>query len=172
MQEGEEYYIYFKINDSVNNIFATYEQQDALSIVKDISKPIVDLEIPDIEAEWTWDDTFNISAFADDRNGSGIKSVELFYRYSEDNITWNNWTMYKDELTFAPFEWEFQAEEGNGYYEFYIRAEDVAGNIAESGVFSTGLNIFPLIFAVAMVVLVIALLIITTTLFVLWRKKK
>lgn len=172
MEEGEKYYLYFWVNDSLGNIKIIEDPNEALTIVKDISVPNVDLEIPDLEAEWSWDDTFNISAFVDDRNGSGIKSVELFYRYSEDNITWSNWTKYKGELTSAPFEWEFQAEEGNGYYEFYIRAEDAAGNIAESGVFSTGLNIFPLIFVVAMVILVVALLIITTALFVLWRKKK
>ncbi|UCF12203.1 MAG: PQQ-binding-like beta-propeller repeat protein [Thermoplasmatales archaeon] len=172
MEEGEEYYLYFWVNDSLGNLNIIKDPNEALTIVKDISLPNINLEIPHLEAEWSWEDTFNISAFADDRNGSGIKSVELFYRYSEDNITWSNWTLYKDKLTSAPFEWEFEAEEGNGYYEFYLRAEDAAGNIAESGVFSTGLNIFPLIYVAAMVVLVIALLIITTALFVLWRKKK
>ena len=172
MEEGEEYYLYFRVTDSVGNINTIVDTNKALAIIKDISKPTVDLEIPDLEGEWSWDDTFTILAYADDRNGSDIESVELYYRYSEDNINWDNWTKYKDKLTSAPFEWEFKAGEGNGYYEFYMRAKDAAGNVAESEVFSTGLNIFPLIFVVAMVVLVIALLIITTALFVLWGKKK
>ncbi len=175
MVEGEEYYLYFRLTDSLGNINIIEDQNEAITIIKDISKPKVQLEIPDIEAEWTWDDTFNITVYADDRNGSYIEKIELWYRYSEDNITWSNWTKYKDELTTAPYvdtEWEFQAEEGNGYYEFYIRAEDAAGNVAESEVFSTGVNMFPLIFVVTMVILVVALLLLTIILFVLWRKKK
>jgi len=175
MEEGEEYYLYFKLTDSLGNINIIEDQNEALTIIKDISKPKVQLEIPDVEAEWTWDDTFNITVYADDRNGSYIEKVELWYRYSEDNITWSNWTKYKDELTTTPYvdtEWEFHAEEGNGYYEFYIRAEDAAGNVAESEVFSTGVNMFPLIFVVTMVILVVALLLFTIILFVLWRKKK
>jgi len=172
MEEGEKYYLYFRLTDSVGNINTIVDTNEAIAIIKDISEPTVDLEIPDLEGEWSWDDTFTISAYADDRNGSDIESVELYYRYSEDNTNWDNWTKYKDKLTSAPFEWEFKAEEGNGYYEFYMRAKDAAGNVAESEVFSTGLNIFPLIFVVAMVVLVIALLIITTALFRLWGKKK
>ena len=172
MEEGEEYYLYFRLTDSVGNINTLEDTNEAIAIIKDISEPTVDLEIPDLEGEWSWDDTFTISAYADDRNGSDIESVELYYRYSEDNTNWDNWTKYKDKLYSAPFEWEFKAEEGNGYYEFYMRAKDAAGNVAESEVFSTGLNIFPLIFVVAMVVLVIALLIITTALFRLWGKKK
>jgi len=172
MEEGEKYYLYFRLTDSVGNINTLEDTNEALAIIKDISEPTVDLEIPGLEGEWSWDDTFTVSAYADDRNGSDIESVELYYRYSEDDINWDNWTKYKDKLTSAPFEWEFKAEEGNGYYEFYVQAKDAAGNVAESEVFSTGLNIFPLIFVVAMIVLVIALLIITTALFVLWRKKK
>lgn len=175
MQEGEEYYLYFKVNDSVNNIVATYNQQDALIIIKDVSKPVVDLEIPDIEAEWTWDDKFNISVYADDRNGSNIKSVELWYRYSEDNENWSSWKKYEDEFSSVPFvdtQWEFKADEGNGYYEFYIKAEDKAGNVAISEIFSTGLNIFPLTYVAAMIALIVILFLFTLFLFFIWVKKK
>ncbi len=172
MEEGETNYLYFRLIDSLGNKKEIANINNAFKITKDISEPIVDLDIPDLEAEWSWDDTFNISAFADDINGSGIEFVELYYRFSEDNETWNNWTRYEDPLTSTPFEWKFRADEGNGYYEFYIRAEDEAGNIATSPIFTTGVNIFPLMFVISMVILVIALLLFTTILYILWRKKK
>jgi len=172
MEEGKTYYLYFRLIDSLGNNKIITTLNNAFRILKDVAKPIVDVDAPDLQAEWSWDDTFIISAFADDFNGSGIVSVELYYRYSEDNKTWNNWTQYGDQLEFIPFEWKFQAEEGNGYYEFYIRAEDNAGNSANSRIFPLGVNIFPLIFVVSMVILVIALFIFTVILFILWKKKK
>ncbi|UCD14704.1 MAG: PQQ-binding-like beta-propeller repeat protein [Thermoplasmatales archaeon] len=175
MEEGEEYYLYFKVSDSVGNINITGDIDRALTIIKDVSKPKVEIDIPEIEAEWTWDDTFDISVYADDRNGSNIEMVELWYRYSEDNVTWSNWSKYKDEDTSAPIvdtEWEFHAKDGNGYYEFYIKAEDAAGNVADSAVFSTGVNIFPLIYVAAMVSLIVVVVLLTIILFILWRKKR
>jgi hypothetical protein len=172
MEEGETNYLYFRLTDSLGNMKIIDDIINAFPITKDISEPIVDLDIPNLEAEWSWDDTFNISAFADDINGSGIEFVELYYRYSEDNETWNNWTTYEEPLTSTPFEWKFRADEGNGYYEFYIRAEDEAGNVAISPIFTTGVNLFPLLFVVSMVILVIALLFFTTILYLVWRKKK
>jgi outer membrane protein assembly factor BamB len=175
MEEGEEYYLFFRVNDSVNNIFMTVDIDDALPIVKDISDPIVDLEIPDIEAEWTWEDTFKIKVYADDRNGSNIQRVELWYRYSENNENWSTWTIYEDEQTYAPFvdiEWEFTADEGNGYYEFYIKAEDAAGNAALSEVFSTGVNLLPLVYITAMISLIVVLVLIIIVLFFFWKIKK
>jgi len=175
MEEGEEYYLYFRVNDSVDNLVMTADREDALTIVKDVSVPIVDLEIPDIEAEWTWEDTFKIKVYADDRNGSNIQTVELWYRYSENNENWSNWNKYKDEQTFAPFvdiEWEFHAEEGNGYYEFYIKAEDAAGNVALSEIFSTGVNLLPMVYLFAMLALIVLLVLLTIVLFVFWKIKK
>jgi outer membrane protein assembly factor BamB len=172
MEEGETHYLYFRLVDSLGNIRTITNMNEAFRISKDVSEPIVDLEIPDIEAEWSWDDTFNISVFADDINGSGIDSVELFYRYSEDNETWNNWTLYEGKLYSTPFEWKFRAEDGNGHYEFYVRAEDEAGNIAISPVFATGVNIFPMLFIISLVILIFALFISTIFLFIIWRKKK
>ncbi len=175
MGEDEEYYLYFRVNDSVDNIVMTIDKEDALTIVKDISDPVVDLEIPDIEAEWTWEDTFKINVYADDRNGSNIQAVELWYRYSENNENWSAWNKYKDEKTFAPFvdiEWEFTAEEGNGYYEFYIKAEDTAGNVALSEIFSTGVNLLPLAYIIAMLALIVVLVLIIIVLYFFWKIKK
>lgn len=168
MENGKQYQLYFWISDSVGNIRTI--EEDGYVIIKDEAKPTIILEIPNLTTKWISTDTFIISAFATDGNGSGIKSVELFYRYSEDGNFNGTWTSY-GVLTSEPFEWEFEADEGNGYYEFKIVAEDVAGNVAESEVFSTGINIFPVYSVVAMVILIIALILITFVIFIKWRKK-
>ncbi len=169
MEDETQYVLTFWINDTFGNI-QHITKEDGYIIVKDEVEPDVDLEIPSLETEWSFEDTFTISAFATDGNGSGIKSVELFYRYSEDGDFNGTWISY-GVLTSEPFEWEFEADEGNGYYEFKIVAEDVAGNVAESEVFSTGINLFPVYSIVAMVILIIALILITFVIFIKWRKK-
>jgi hypothetical protein len=169
MEDEKQYVLTFWITDSLGNV-QLITKEDGYIIVKDEVEPDVDLEIPNLETEWSFEDTFTISAFVTDGNGSGIKSVELFYRYSEDGDFNGTWISY-GVLTSEPFEWEFEADEGNGYYEFKIVAEDVAGNVAESEVFSTGINLFPVYSVVAMVILIIALILITFVIFIKWRKK-
>jgi len=170
MADGEEYVLYFWINDSLGN--TQIIDDGGYKIVKDAAEPNVDLEIPTLETEWSLEDTFKITAFVTDGNGSGIKTVELFYRYSEDGDFDDDWSSYGDGgLTSEPFEWEFTAAEGNGYYEFYVRAEDLAGNVAESEVFSTGINIFPIFSVIAMVILIIALILITIVIIIKCKKK-
>ncbi|MCJ7571780.1 MAG: hypothetical protein MUO82_07885 [Candidatus Thermoplasmatota archaeon] len=62
---------------------------------------------------------------------NGITSLELYYRFSNDNDSWSNWTFYdvdKDESD--GWSWEFDAEitRGTGYYQFYsIRRVDNQG---------------------------------------------
>jgi len=171
MNSGTEYILEFRIKDTLDNT-RIIEDDDGYKIYKDESRPNVDLEIPTLETEWSFEDTFKITAFATDGNGSGIKTVELFYRYSEDGDFDDDWSSYGDGgLTSEPFEWEFTAAEGNGYYEFYVRAEDVAGNAAESEVFSTGINIFPIFSVIAMVILIIALILITIVIIIKCKKK-
>ena len=56
--------------------------------------------------------------------GSGIKEVALYYRYSSDNSTWNEWTQYGANKTSAPYTWLFTPPQDVGYYEFYSIAVD------------------------------------------------
>ncbi len=68
--------------------------------------------------------TINATA-SDDR--SGVADVELWYRYSTDNSTWDAWTLFGTD-TAAPWSWSFDFPNGTGYYEFYTRAHDNGGN--------------------------------------------
>ena len=58
---------------------------------------------------------------------SGLASVELWYRFSIDNITWGAWTLFGND-TASPWSWSFTFPSGGGYYEFYSRARDNATN--------------------------------------------
>ncbi|MCD6330680.1 MAG: PKD domain-containing protein, partial [Thermoplasmata archaeon] len=58
---------------------------------------------------------------------AGVKQVTLYYRYSTDNATWGSWTAFATD-TSSPWQWNFNAPYGDGYYEFYCIAEDDAGN--------------------------------------------
>jgi len=57
--------------------------------------------------------------------GVGIEKVELYYRYSEDNLSWSNWVLYGEKT--SNFSWQFNAS-NYGYYEFYSVAYDMFGN--------------------------------------------
>jgi len=50
----------------------------------------------------------------------GIESLDLFYRYSDNNETWTSWTLYGTDLVGSDgWSWEFNAPNGIGYYEFH-----------------------------------------------------
>jgi len=56
--------------------------------------------------------------------GIGVEKIELYYRYSPDNITWNNWT-YLGIMQNNSFNLSLLPD---GYYEFYTVAYDYLGN--------------------------------------------
>jgi len=58
---------------------------------------------------------------------SGILSMELFYRYSADNSTWNSWMSFGVDNA-AQWQWNFSFPDGEGYYEFYTIATDASNN--------------------------------------------
>ncbi len=68
---------------------------------------------------------YNLTAAATDDN-TGVNFVELWYRYSTNNATWGTWTNFGN----ATGNWysSFTFPAGQGYYEFYSRAGDNAGN--------------------------------------------
>ncbi len=75
---------------------------------------------------WSTSSPLAIAASASD-SMSGIASVELWYRFSADNATWGAWTLFGTD-TVTPWSWSFGFPGGDGYYEFYTRARDAAGN--------------------------------------------
>jgi uncharacterized repeat protein (TIGR01451 family) len=57
--------------------------------------------------------------------GVGIGKVALYYRYSSNNLTWTDWSLYGEKTT--NFTWIFNANQ-TGYYQFYSVAYDLLGN--------------------------------------------
>ncbi|RLF37600.1 MAG: hypothetical protein DRN03_02005 [Thermoplasmata archaeon] len=140
MEEGKEYYVYFDITDRVGNEYLTPEDGEALLIAKDTRKPVA--EIDKIKV-WQWKTPIKLTTYVSDKE-SGIRKVELFYRFSPDNKTWSEWKLYGVvEKVSGEYTWDFSAPDGDGYYEIYIRAVDFAGNEEISECEIVGITIFP-----------------------------
>ncbi len=58
---------------------------------------------------------------------SGVEGVQLWYRYSQDNSSWNPWGPFGSDDTSIPYQWNFDFSDGDGYYEFYSLASDTLG---------------------------------------------
>ena len=172
MNEGEVYYLYFKINDTLGNTLLITSGNQAIPIRKDTSAPIVTIDIPTLKTEMSWSYNFTVSGLVNDQDGSGIKEVSLYYRFSEDKSNWSNWTVYGDTLESPPFEWKYTAAEGDGYYEFKINVTDIAGNEVESKVFPVIITSFPTTLTLVMISLVIILSLISAVIYIKWRKQK
>ncbi len=69
-------------------------------------------------------ETMSIAAEASD--DAGVANVTLWYRYSAGNDSWGNWTVYGTD-TGEPYQWEFTAPQGDGFYQFYSVASDLVG---------------------------------------------
>ena len=65
--------------------------------------------------------TFNVPYSASDTGGSGVQYVELYY--SKDG---GAWTKFGTTFTVSPISFKTTV---NGFYEFYTRATDNAGNV-------------------------------------------
>jgi hypothetical protein len=89
--------------------------------------------------------------------------MELHYRYSSDNKTWSNWTKYEKSINSSPFEWNFTAKNGSGYYEFKTIFWDKGNQQQESEIKSINLTLFPtnlIIFLIIFFIIIISLSII------------
>jgi len=73
--------------------------------------------------------TFLITAENLSEDLSGVRKVELWYRYSDDNFSWGPWKPFGENLEpEGPWSWVFSCPEGDGFYQFYSLAHDWAGN--------------------------------------------
>lgn len=172
MEEGETYYLYFRINDTLNNTLEILDNDQAITIRKDTAAPLVTIDVPSVEDEWSMSGNFTVSGLGNDHDGSGIKEAILYYRYSEDKTNWSNWTTYGDMLDSSPFEWEFDATDGDGYYEMKIMVIDYAGNEVESDVFPLAIASFPMTLVLVLVGLITVLLLLSVVIYLTRRKKQ
>jgi hypothetical protein len=172
MREGDVYYLYFRINDTLGNTLQVLDDNQAITIRKDISAPLVTIDVPSVEEEWSMSGNFTVSGSGNDHQGSGIKEALLYYRYSEDKSNWSSWTPYGAVLDSSPFEWDFDATDGDGYYEMKIIVTDNAGNEVESEVFPLAVASFPTTLVLILVGLITVLLLLSVIVYLQWRKKE
>ncbi len=172
MVEDEVYYLYFKINDTLGNTRLVTDDTHAIIIRKDISTPIVTIDVPSLETEWSWADNFTVSGLGSDHNGSGIMEALLYYRFSEDKSNWSSWKTYGDTFDASPYTWNFKATDGDGYYEVKINTTDYAGNAIESSVLTINIISFPTTLALVLVGLIVVLLFISLIVYIKWIKRK
>jgi hypothetical protein len=118
--------------DTENNVIygqTTHLSLFAVMLPIDLTPPIS--YVSTIEPYWQNATTipFEVTVTASD-DISGVDRVELYYRFSLDNEMWDNWKFYGTDET-EPWSWQFDPPEGDGYYDFYSIAADVAGNVEE-----------------------------------------
>jgi PGF-pre-PGF domain-containing protein len=75
---------------------------------------------------WQTTIPFTITATASDNDGY-VTDVALWYRYSADTSSWDNWTLFGVDST-VPWSWSFTAPKGDGHYEFHSIARDNDAN--------------------------------------------
>ncbi|MCD6147406.1 MAG: hypothetical protein J7J34_05335, partial [Thermoplasmata archaeon] len=54
---------------------------------------------------------------------SGVHNATLWYRYARYNNSFTDWFMFGTD-TSSPWQWDFTAPNGSGYYQFYVAAYD------------------------------------------------
>ncbi len=169
LEKGKEYIVYFKITDLAGNEFETDESLAAV-IIKNLNASHSYLDLSEF-SEFQTDDKFEIKTKNLDK--IDVNSIKLFYKYSNDDKTWDeNWTQFDETLTEGPFKWEFNSPNGNGYYKFYTLIEDISGKtyVSESG--KVNVSQFPIIESIIFFVLLAIAIIISSLITIMIKKKK
>lgn len=118
-QDGA-YEFYAIASDNAGNVESAPVSADASTTV-DTTKPVSSVgSLPTYETSLT----FNVPFTASDTGGSGVNYVELYYR--KDG---GSWTKYGTTFTSTPISFTASAD---GFYEFYTRATDNAGNVEDA----------------------------------------
>ena len=69
---------------------------------------------------YPYEKTSDFSIIGNSLTSDGIESLDLNYRFSENNETWDDWTYYStDDDRSDGWSWEFNSPNGTGYYQFY-----------------------------------------------------
>ncbi|MEM2907958.1 MAG: DNRLRE domain-containing protein, partial [Candidatus Hadarchaeales archaeon] len=100
------------------------EFSDVWTFVIDATPPSSSVDA--IAPYWQNSSPLVITATAGDAT-SGVAEVKLYYRHSLDNSSWGDWALFASDDE-PPWSWDFDFPGGEGYYEFYTVALDIAGN--------------------------------------------
>jgi len=162
-------YIMFKVTDTCENELITTSESSVNIIKPNESTAEIYLDLSEF-SEFQWDDELSISANIPDY--IDVENASLLYKYSKnkDDLDEKEWKQYGENKSNAPYEWDFKAKDGNGYYEFKLEVRDTEGNIHSSNVKTANVEVFSVISLLVLVVLIIVILVITG-LIIIKRKK-
>lgn len=166
--EDGEYFIFFRITDHVGNIVES-DTSNTPKITKNQNITDLFVDLSDFEA-WQWDDTYKVSASIPDY--MDVEQITLFYGYSQDNKVIDHFAQYGENLTDGPFEWDFKATNGSGYYSFYIRIEQSNGRVTTTEPETINVTLLPITFILILVLFAILFLLVTVTVLAKMKKKK
>jgi outer membrane protein assembly factor BamB len=166
--EGEEHYIFFRVLDKARNEFIS-GTNNSPKIIKNQSITDLFVDLSDF-SDWQWDNIFSITANIPEY--MDIKQISLFYGYSKDDEDIDYYTQYGKNLTNPPFEWEFTASNGSGYYSFYIRVEQTNGKVSTTRPETISVTLLPFTFSIILILISIIFIIVTLTVLLKMKKKK
>lgn len=171
MVDEQTYYMYFRLTDTCGNIYETLSIDEALSFKKDVIPPSSDiiLDLSDFK-QGCWKDLYKITA--EIPYDEDITGFLLEYRYSVDNNDWDVWKIYGDQLIPGElYQWDFQAREGTGYYQFRVKIWDLAENVVYSKEETANVTLFPTINLIVTILLIIIFLLFTVFIIKKFMKK-
>ena len=154
MIEDEISYVFFKVIDALGNAYVTSSTSNAMRVRKNIEEVTeFTLDVKDFDT-WQWDNSYTIRV---NSQNTSISNMTLWYRYSgEQKNTSSNWTRYDKSLNTTPFEWNFNPEDGEGYYHFYVEVHTAEGLTKTTEAQTIYVTMFPIIeLVVALVIAVI-----------------
>ena len=122
---GNGYYRFFsRAADNVSNVEATPILNDTICGY-DVAAPSSSVDT--ISPYWQTITPITITATAS--NGvSGVKNVTFYYRWTSGNSSWGSWMNNGTDTVSSPWSRVITFVNGTGYYQFYSRAADYAGN--------------------------------------------
>ena len=114
-----------EIKFSMKDQLGTLGNSNMLNMKYDANKPVSSAS--QITPYWKTTSPITISNTVTDNGESGVKDLALWYKFSVDNISWTQWKSF-GIINAAPWNFDFTAPEGDGYYRFYTIANDTVGN--------------------------------------------
>ncbi len=129
-QEGFYEVVYWALDSAGTN--ATSKQK----IVVDCTSPASEIQnIHPFEQEAPFTVTVGDVSDGPAGQGCGVDTLALYYKYSEDNVTFSEWRLYEtwdvpaaSRYDVPPWTVSFDPDEGHGYYRFASKAVDCLGN--------------------------------------------
>ena len=121
------------------NLSANFTDLSGNSLTGDMQKNFTTKRPPDtlppnsqIQPVFRYWQNSSISLMVNASDNRGLANITLYYRYSKTNVSWSNRTQFGNVIPLSGTSWSgaisFTFSDGDGYYQFYTVAKDMANN--------------------------------------------